>query len=236
MRLRPPEYVERTLIVGKNGTGKSELTYELEAAGNYRKSIYFDIKQDCNPRPPFQVVRKGDDRWGWRARRIVYRPAPGSWWRTDAGWAAVLQRIFDTAGREYDAKKQRSREPVMVIIPEVLLFGTRSQRVIGELASGARKLQVGLIYETQRPRNIPVVLRSEAWRIYAFPLGYEEDEREVLKYTKGQLSIEQLRELDAAVTSADPHPFYEILLRGEHGAQIRVTRCPSLALPGVRGG
>ena len=231
MRLRPPEYVERVLIVGKNGTGKSELTYELEGHGNYRQSIYFDIKQDCNPRPPFAVVRKGDDRWGWRARRIVYRPAPGSWWRTDAGWAAVLQRIFDNAGRNFDAKRGRSRAPVMVVIPEVLLFGTKSQRIIGELASGARKLEVGLIVETQRPKRIPVVLRSEAWRIYAFPLGYEEDELEVLKYTKGKLSLADLRALDDVVSERDPHPFYEIVLRGEHGAQISVRRCPSLELP-----
>lgn len=230
MRLRPPDYVERVLIVGKNGTGKSELTYELEANGNYRKSIYFDIKQDCNPRPPFQLVRKGDDRWGWRARRIVYRPAPGSWWRTDAGWAFVLQRIFDQAGRDFDPKRGRSRAPVLVVIPEVLLFGPKAQRVIGELASGARKLEVLLIVESQRPKRIPVVLRSEAWRLYVFPLGYEDDELEVLKYAKGKLTLEQLRELDDVVSEADPHPFYEIVLRGEHGAQITVRRCPSLAL------
>lgn len=231
MRLVPPDYVERVLIVGKNGTGKSELTYELEAKGNYRKVVYFDIKQDCEPRPGFVVVRRGDDRWGWRNRRIVYRPAPGSWWRSDAGWAAVLQRIFDQAGRDFDAKRGRSRAPIVVIIPEVLLFGTRSQRVIGEIASGARKLEVLLIVETQRPKRIPVVLRSEAWRIYVFPLGYEEDELEVLKYAKGKLTMRELRGLDDQVSEADPHPFIEIILRGPKGAQITVRRCPSLALP-----
>lgn len=231
MRLVPPDYVERVLIVGKNGTGKSELTYELESHGNYRKVVYFDIKQDCSPRPPVQLVRKGDDRWGWRARRIVYRPAPGSFWRTDAGWALVLQRIFDRAGMAYDHKRGRSREPIVIIIPEVLLFGPKSQRVIGELASGARKLEVLLVVETQRPKRIPVVLRSEAWRIYVFPLGYEEDELEVLKYAKGKLTLAQLRELDDVVSESDPHPFYEICLRSQKGAQVSVRRCPSLELP-----
>lgn len=230
MRLQPPGYQERVLIVGKNGTGKSELTYELEANGNYRQVVYFDIKQDCSPRPGWKLVRRGDDRWGWRARRIVYRPEPGSFWRSDAGWAIVLQRIFDRAGQSFDHKRGRARDPIMVVIPEVLLFGPRSQRVIGEIASGARKLEVGLIVETQRPKRIPVVLRSEAWRIYVFPLGYEEDELEVLKYAKGKLSLREIRELDDQVSEADPHPFYEILLRGHQGAQISVRRCPSLEL------
>ena len=216
--------------MGKNGTGKSELTYQLEAAGNYRKVVYLDWKGDCEPRPGFQLVRKGDDGWGWRARRIVYRPAPGSWWHSDAGWATVLERIRNQAAREYDHKRKRSRAPVLIIVPEVLLFGTRSQRLIGEIASGARQLEVGLWIETQRPRRIPVVLRSEAWRIYVFPLGYEDDELEVLKYAKGKLSLADLRALDDVVSERDPHPFYEIVLRSEKGAQISVRRCPSLVV------
>jgi hypothetical protein len=230
VQLVPPEYVERLLIVGKNGVGKSELTYALEGNGNYRKTIYCDIKGDCTPRPGFQLVRKGDDSWGLRARRIVYRPTPGTYWRSDAGWAQFLNRWFLHAHRSYDHKRKRSREPALIIIPEVLLFGPKSQQVIGEIASGARALELGLWCETQRPRRIPVVLRSEAWRIYVFPLGYEDDELEILKYAKGKLSLDDLRSLDEQVSPSDPHPFYEIVLRSPQGAQISVRRCKSLAL------
>lgn len=231
MQIVAPDYVERIFIVGKNGVGKSELTYSLEAAGNYRQSIYFDIKGDCNPRPPFTVVRRGDDWWGWRQRRIVYRPVPGSYWRSDAGWAQVLQRLFNRASQAYDHKRKRSREPFFIIIPEILLFGPKSQKVIADMASGARQLELGMFIETQRPRRIPVVVRSEAWRIYVFPLGYADDELEVLKYGKGRLTLAQLQELDAASEQKPAqHPFIEIRLRSKQGGPIRVTLCPELKL------
>jgi hypothetical protein len=231
VRIVPPEYVERVLILGKNGTGKSEFTFALEAAGNYRQVIYLDIKGDTSPRRPFTVVTKGDDWWGWRQRRIVYRPARGSFWHSDTGWAQILERLISRAVREYDHKRKRSRAPFLVVVPEVLLFGAKAQRVIGEIASGARQYELGLWCETQRPRRIPVVIRSEAWRLYVFPLGYEDDELEVIKYTKGRLTLEEFRELDEAVSKDDPHPFFEIVLRSPHGAHIQINRCRSLPPP-----
>ena len=230
MQIVSPDYVERLLIVGANGTGKSELSFELEAGGNYQRAIYIDHKGDCTPRPPFTLIKKPDERWGWRHRRIVYRPAHGSHWHSDAGFEGVLQRLFHQAVRAYDHKRQRSRDPFIVVIPEIMLFGTRSQKVIAEMASAGRKYELGLWIETQRPRRIPVVVRSEAWRIYAFPLGYEDDELEVIKYGKGRLSLDAFRQLEDSITKDDPHPFYEIIKRTQQGAQISIRRCASLEL------
>ncbi|HXJ28221.1 MAG TPA: hypothetical protein VNH17_21065, partial [Streptosporangiaceae bacterium] len=208
------------------------------AAGKYR-STYFDIKGDCTPRERdvagvrCVVVKNGDDPQLFKQRRVVYRPAPGTFWRTDDGWADVLQRFFNRASRGYDHKRRRAREPRLVIIPEILLFGPRSQRVIGEIASGARNLQLGLWVETQRPRRIPVVTRSEAWRIYIFSLGYEDDELEVLKYGKGRLTLEQLRVLDQELEAIPPrHPFIEVILRSKSGGALSVRQCAELDLVG----
>jgi len=230
----PPGYKERLLIVGENGTGKSELSYMLDLYGNYRKLIYIDYKGDCEPRGPFTLVTKPDDRWGWsRGRRIVYRPRRGTYWHSDRGFEIVLTQVLHQAVRAYDNKRKRSREPVIVVIQEILLFGPRSQKVIGEMASGGRQLELGLWIETQRPKRIPVVARSEAWRIYAFPLGYLDDEDEVLKYAKGRLSIDAFRRLEDSISKEDPHPFYELIRRTEEGARISVRRCGSLELPAV---
>jgi hypothetical protein len=232
MVIQPPEYQERLLIVGENGTGKSELSFMLDRFGNYRKVIYVDHKGDCVPRGEFRLVTKPDDRWGWsRGRRIVYRPAHGSYWHSDRGFELVLERLFHQAVRAYDHKRRRSREPFVVIIQEILLFGPRSQKVIGEMASAGRNYELGLWIETQRPRRLPVVCRSEAWRIYAFPLGYQDDEEEVIKYAKGRLSIDAFRELEDSISKQDPHPFYELIRRTKEGAQISVRRCGSLELP-----
>jgi hypothetical protein len=234
--LIPPDEHERLLILGKNGTGKSELTFALEAAGKYHV-IYFDWKGDCNPHrldaagQPFVIVKRGDDTWGFRNRRVVYRPPRGSAWRTDAACAAVLRRLIAQAERDYNPKTKRSRRPRLIVIPEILLFGPLAQAVMAEIASGARAFELGLWIETQRPRRIPVVIRSEAWRLYVFPLGYADDELEVLKYAKGRLQLEQLRELDRASEEKPArHPFIEIVLRSKQGGAIRVTLCPELEL------
>ncbi len=236
MRLIPPDEQERLLLVGKNGTGKSEITFALEAAGKYR-CIYFDWKGDCNPHrldaagQPFKVVTKGDDAWGFRNRRVVYRPPHGSYWRTDPACAQVLRRIVAEAQRDYNPKTKRSRRPRLIIIPEILLFGPLAQAVMAEIASGARAFELGLWVETQRPRRLPIVIRSEAWRLYILPLGYYDDELEVLKYAKGKLQLEQLRELDRASEETPPrHPFIEVILRSKNGGPIRVELCPPLNL------
>jgi hypothetical protein len=223
--IQPPSYYERLLILGKNGVGKSELTYAVEAGGNYRQSIYIDLKGDTEPRPPYKLTKRGDERL--HDKRIVFRPEPGSYWRTDEGVAQFINRIFLEARRAYDHKRKRSRAPRILIIPEILLFGPLAQRAIGEIASAARQFELGLWVETQRPRRIPVVLRSEAWRLYVFSLGYEDDELEVLRYAKGRLRLEDLRAGDD-----DPrnHSFFELLLRSKDGAGISVRRCDPLQL------
>jgi hypothetical protein len=227
-----PGYRERVLIVGENGTGKSKLSFMLDLWGNYRKVIYVDHKGDCTPYGQFTLIKGPDDRWGWsRGRRIVYRPPHGSHWHSDRGFEVVLTRLFHQSVRAYDHKRQRSREPFVVVIPEILLFGPRSQKVIGEMASAGRQYELLLIVESQRPKRIPVVVRSEAWRIYAFPLGYEEDELEIIKYAKGRLSIDAFRELEDSISKQDPHPFYELIRRTEEGARISVRRCGTLELP-----
>lgn len=223
--IQPPSYYERLLILGRNGSGKSELTYAIEGGGNYRQSIYMDHKGDTEPRPPYKLIKRGDERL--HDKRIVFRPEPGSYWRTDAGEAQFVNRLFLEARRAYDHKRKRSRAPRILIIPEILLFGPLAQKALGEVASAARQYELGLWVETQRPRRIPVVIRSEAWRLYIFALGFADDEEEVLRYAKGRLSMADLRHGDD-----DPrdHSFFELLLRNQSGAGIQVRRCDPLRL------
>jgi GTPase SAR1 family protein len=187
-RLSHPSYEERLLVLGENGTGKSVLLRELLGSG-YARSYSFDFKGDFEPIQAHTIVRKPDDR-GWRDRHVVYRPRPE--FRTPAHVEEVLWWLYNRAQRTYDEKRHHQREPFILLVDETYLFGR--SHALASIAVAGRALGIGLWCGSQRPRNIPVPVRSEAHRIYLFPLGYTEDEVEALKYTKGQLTLEQLRE------------------------------------------
>ena len=53
---------------------------------------------------------------------------------------------------------------------------------------------VGLWVSSQRPKWIPVEVRSETWRWYVFFLDYDEDAKEMVKYTHGRISVDELQE------------------------------------------
>lgn len=222
--IKAPSYEERLIIVGANGSGKSRLTNLLQRVGNYRRTFWLDLKGDVVPEVEHSVV-KDPSEWAFtHARNVVFRPAPGSYWRTDRGIAEVLTRVLSASSRAFDSKRKRSRAPILVIIPEILLLGPLAQRVVAEMASGARALELGLWVETQRPLRIPVVTRSEAWRWYIFPLGYEDDERHILKYAKGALTLEQLRAGDEHTRATGERWFYELLLRKPDGTRTLELR------------
>ncbi|OLB58147.1 MAG: hypothetical protein AUI13_07485 [Gemmatimonadetes bacterium 13_2_20CM_2_69_23] len=209
MRLVPPEYEERLLFLGSNGSGKSVLARELLAAG-YRRTRSIDLKGDFELLQDHQVVREPDDWRGFRHRHVVYRPRPP--WDRGPHLDAMLWHWFREAQSGFDAKRKIQRHPTVIYVDETLaLAHSRHTEALARLAVAGRSLRYGLWCASQRPRWIPVEARSEAWRWYVFHLSYEQDEKEVLQHAKRQLTLEQLQ------AGSEHHAFWE-LRRSQHTA------------------
>ncbi len=210
----PPDYQERVILVGSNGGGKSLLTGALLAAG-YPRTVAIDIKGDFFPRERMEVVKDPRDRLGWQADHILYRPKRE--FRTSAWLRFVLERLFDRAQRI--GKKQ----PFIIYIDEGLYLAKAGcVREMANLAIAGRSLGVGLWVASQRPVWIPVEVRSEAWRWFVFYLAKEQDEREVLSYCKGRLSLEDLQRGYQAWS------FWEIRRGRASPAELEIVHHPPL--------
>lgn len=226
--LRAPSYEDRILFLGSTGTGKSQAARMLLGAG-YRRWVALDWKGDFNPIGEYRLVEAPpwEDRRAWRADRLLYRPK-SSEHRSARSMDSVLRWLFERAQDDYDAKNRRPRAPRIVYVDEALHLGKgRQTAALSDLATAGRSLGIGLWVGSQRPRWIPVEIRSEAFRWLIFFLAYTEDEKEVVRYAKGQLTEEQLQE------GWQNHSFWELERLEDSTGRLRVRarHFPPLSLP-----
>lgn len=214
--------------MGANGGGKTKLAAAMLGNGDtYPRGIAFDVKGDLQLEMPHTIIRRPDDwRWKWYARNdgwILYRPLPE--FNTGPWLDEILRRIYMRAQKQYNSRARQARRPFIVYIDEGLyLAKTGNVRWLSQIAVSTRSMGCGLWVASQRPKWIPVEVRSEAWRWYVFALSYMEDEREVSNYTKGKLSIEQLQR-----ETAD-FEFFEIKRTGQTAGRLTITHFPKLQL------
>lgn len=215
-RIKPPSYQERVLFVGSNGGGKTKLAGEMLAAG-YPRTVSIDVKGDFNPPIDYTILTKPNE-FGWRYHRhIVYRPkfeyANGQW------LDEVLRRLFQRA------RAKGRKQPFILYLDEALYMATSSRTgTMRALAVTGRSLNVGLWVSSQRPKWIPVEVRSEAWRWYVFYLSYEEDEKEILRYSKGRIGLDQLQ------NPTDNYSFWEIKRGANSAGKLAIKHYPRVAI------
>ena len=213
--LEPPPYAARVLFLGANGSGKSMLASAMLASG-YRW-VVIDSKGDFPAPRPFRLVRSPDDwHWRWPADHMLYRPRPE--WNRGAWLDEVLRRQFVRAQRE------GRRRPFVVYVDEALyLARTGHVQWLSALAVSGRSLGVGLWVASQRPRWIPVEVRSEAWMTFVFYLQHRADEKEVVADSKGLLSEDDMQR------AAVDYSFWQ-LKRGQAG-RLEVRHFPAIGIP-----
>jgi hypothetical protein len=214
--LQPPPYAARVLFLGANGSGKSALAAQMLASG-YRW-VVIDSKGDFPAVRPFHVVRSPDGwAWRWPHEHLLYRPAPE--YNRGAWLDETLRRLF------VRAQKEGRKKPFVVYVDEALyLARTGHVQWLSALAVSGRSLGVGLWTASQRPKWIPVEVRSEAWRTYVFYLQHAADEREVVADSKGLLTEEDMQ------AAAVDYSFYE-LKRGNAG-RLEVRHFPPVRIQG----
>lgn len=214
--IRPPSYQERVLFVGSNGGGKTVLAGEMLAAG-YPRTVSIDVKGDFDPPIDYTVLSSPGD-WRWRyADHIVYRPK----FKYSNGHALddVLRSLFERA------RKVGKKKPFILYIDEGLYLATSSRTgTMRALAVTGRSLNVGLWVSSQRPKWIPVEVRSEAWRWYVFYLSFEDDEKEILKHAKGKINLQGLQ------NAQDLYSFWEIRRGIQSAGRMTVKHYPRIAI------
>lgn len=216
MNLTYPDYQERVTFLGSNGSGKSVLAKEL-LSPHYPRIVVIDVKHDFEPYKPYTLIKKPND-WRWSFRvdgRILYRPSPEY---NNGPWLdEVLRRLY------LRAQKTGKKKPFIIYVDEALyLSKVGATQWLAALAVSGRSLGVGLWVSSQRPKWIPVEVRSETWRWYVFFLDYDEDAKEMVKYTHGRISVDELQE------PKQSYSFWEIKRDTREGGKKIITHYPPI--------
>lgn len=227
-----PGYNERIFIVGANGSGKSYFVAKL--FDQLPRWVVIDLKgdfgEDIDLDKRATVIRDPHDRrWarfpagvahsGWMAiSRVIYRPRVRDWASVDD----LIGRLFETAQRLKKRYGKGHQYRFFLYCDEGLLQSRKRNTVnLAGAAVSGRSIELGLAVTSQRLSWIPVEVRTEVWRLYVFYLSSIDEEKEVMKLTKNQLSLEQLEALGADFS------FYEI--RRQPGGLVHVQHFPRIA-------
>lgn len=203
--IEPASYQERILFLGANGSGKTVLASEM--ISGYPRAIVLDVKYDF-PIPwesgdyivldkPPRVGFLNALKWVFGSRHVVYRPRRPY----DSGeWITYfLDRMFDKG------RSSGKKNPFILYIDEGLWASyAGAWQALARLAVAGRSLGIGLWLSSQRPKVIPVAIRSEAWRMYIFYLRYREDRKEIIDLLEGQFDEWRLQ------SSTEDYQFWEI--------------------------
>lgn len=215
-----PTYQQRLVFIGSTRTGKTELAKRM--LREYPRWVIIDLKGGFTmpgvegvkklTKPPIDYVSSGD----WRQYdKIIY--SPKAEYQVEPYLSLILEYLFRRAQTE------GRKRPFIVYIDEGLFLSQMgAKRWLKVMAITGAEIGLGLWVASQRPVGISVEVRSEAWKWYVFYMGYEEDDKEVMKYSKGKLTKEMLNQGFA------PYSFYEMTL--ERGGRITIKRYPPITL------
>lgn len=176
--------------MGANGTGKSVGARELLASFD-GPIIAVDPKGDFTMDQQAIIIRRPDD---WRLgvlpnRNYIYRPDVD--YLNGATWRQFFRMLWQRA------RKSGKRHPFLLYIDEAQFIANQGAgKELANLAITTRSLGMGLLCASQRPKWIPVEIRTEAWRWFIFYLSYDEDKKEITHYTSGRLDMDDLNRIE----------------------------------------
>lgn len=158
--------------------------------------------------------------------RILYRPDP----KYQPYMDLRLRSLFYQARKLKKAAKRKGlkRSPYhfRIGVDEGLFqskaFGNSRPRWLMSIAITGRSLDLGLDLNSQRLAGLPVEVRSEAWRMYLFYLGYREDMKAAMEYSHGTVREQDL------INLGDDFSFIEV--RRTPGGKRTARRFPPVRL------
>lgn len=158
----------------------------------------------------------------FRVNRIIYRPDP----KYQPTMDLRLRHLFYKARKLHIAARKKGLDispyHFRVGVDEGLFQSKNGKRWLQSAAITGRSFNMGFDVNSQRPVGIPVEVRSEAWRMYVFYLGDVKDQKAVLDYAQGTVTLEDLDDL------GDDFSFIEV--SRTPGGKRRATKYPPLRL------
>jgi len=230
-QLELPDYEERLLVVGSNGSGKTVFLRALLDSG-WPRWVVVDHKGGFtpphDPDHPVTVVHDPRDRRLLNADRVLYRPS--AQFKTRRWYEYLFQRLYARA----EAVRRNGKRFVILVDETLAIARMRAVLWLGNIAVVGREWGVGLWLASQRLKWIPVEAKSEAHRWILFYLSDEDDEREALKFAKGALTLDDLREFTGGHPGSDGKirpPFVELRRGAATGGRVVVTAYPPVRKP-----
>ncbi len=179
--LQLPRPGEHVVFVGTTGSGKTYLASKL--LSYVERSIVFDTHGTVPVEGSVKVDHPGAVAWNLRwYHRIRY--VPKLEYRTREHWNQVVKFLLT---RNLGKKR-------VIYIDEIfhLGFGPSFPDWLSRGISTARQRQTSFWISSQRPMNIPMAVMTEASRIYAFYLSYEDDIKKLSKFVRDSKAFQEV--------------------------------------------
>jgi len=169
---------EHAFVVGMTGMGKTELVRHLLEDPDKLRSVVYDAKHSRNINDwtdsghvIIEQFEDLDECEGQGIRRIIYRPS------FEESNNPEMQDAF------FNWVFQRGYTRVFLDECNALLAKTKPCMGLLKCLSMGRENGISVICASQRSHQIPVIVYSEASKIYAFHQNFEEDRRRISSMT-----------------------------------------------------
>ena len=173
---------------GRTGSGKTTFVrYLLRSVPRY---AVLDAKHTYRPPADLAelvpIVQEYDPELDQQVIRVKWEDEP------DGAWEEAIQQIWEDGNR------------LIYVDEATLILGTRAARhPLGKAIRTGRERGIGVWTGTQRPKEIPSYVFTEAEHILSFRLQYKADREKVVEFSGDQMAalLATIRGHDAAYNS-----------------------------------
>ncbi len=201
MQLTLPDYGQHIVFLGSTGSGKSYLAERMLA--QFTTYLAIDTQNSLTLNGARLLTSPAHLAWCLKwYKRLRY--APKLQYRTRDTWNSIFATLDESSSK-------RKPSPRVVYIDEIyhLGYGASFPSWLPRAIATARQKKISYWISTQRPRQIPLPVLSEASRMFVFYLSREDD----IKYVSSFARTDSQALYNALLVQQNDYSFIEIDVR-----------------------